>query len=75
METFNYDAFCARHPYRIIGEGQPERCFASLICAARSVVQPLHKPDVHVVGPGGGVTTFGECKRLVIERDFQRGAQ
>jgi hypothetical protein len=68
---FNYESFCARHPYRIVGEGMPERRFASLLCAARSAYD-TRRPSVHVVGPGGGVTTFQECGTLVIDRDAGR---
>ena len=69
---FNYAAFCARHPYRIVGEGLPERRFAGLLCAARSVFQPgQNQAMCHVEGPGGGITTFRECAKLVIDWDAQ----
>lgn len=65
----NYENFCYRHPYRVVGpEELPERRFATLIAAARTVIEA--GPKFHAEC-GSFKASYNECRSLAAESSRQ----
>jgi hypothetical protein len=69
-KTVDFERFCERHPYRVVGpENMPERRFSTLACAARTAVSA--GPRFHVECDAFR-SSYDQCRTLVIDADYDR---
>jgi hypothetical protein len=72
-KTVDFERFCEAHPYRVVGpKNMPERHFATLVCAARTVVSA--GPGFHVES-GEFRASHAQCLRIANDADFDRQIQ
>jgi len=72
-QHINHVRFEEAHPYRVVGpENIPQRRFATLVCAARTVAYA--GPRFHVEC-GDFRASYHECQRFANNADFDRQVQ